>query len=150
MGNSAIEPRPITSLPSPRTYARQAVLFLVAKACALRELSLDSKESPGFLKGRGLSLTTVRPLKSPVPPSPQPRNAAFGSAAFGLPVSLYRSKSSDCMADVVPNSYPKLDLLWDNVMRACGDGPALHSASASPGPSPAMRRVGTPTICQSP
>ena len=40
------------------------------------------------------------------------------------------------MADVVPNSYPKLDLLWDNVMRACGDGPALHSASASPARHP--------------
>jgi len=92
----------------------------------LRELSLDSKESPGFLKGRGLSLTTVRHLKSPVSLSPQPCNAAFGSAAFGLPVSLYRSKFSDCMADTVPNSYPKLDLLWDNVMRGCGDGPALQ------------------------
>ena len=29
MGNSAIEPRPITSLPSPRECARYAVLFLV-------------------------------------------------------------------------------------------------------------------------
>jgi len=118
----------------------------------LRELSLDSKESPGFLKGRRLSLTTVRHLKSPVSPPPQPCNAAFGSAAFGLPVSFYRSKFSDCMADTVRNSYPKLDLLWDNVMRGCGAvGMApLYSASASPGPSPAMRRVGTPRICQSP
>ena len=87
---------------------------------------MDSKESPGFLKGRGLSLTTVRHLKSPVSPSPQPCNAAFGSAAFGLPVSLYRSKFSDCPADAVPNSYPKLDPLWDNVMRGHGVGPALQ------------------------
>jgi hypothetical protein len=41
----------------------------------LRELSFDSKKSPGFLKGRGLSLTTVRHLKSPASPSPQPCNA---------------------------------------------------------------------------
>ena len=41
----------------------------------LRELLFDSKKSPGFLKGRGLSLTTVRHLKSPVSPSPQPCNA---------------------------------------------------------------------------
>jgi hypothetical protein len=41
-------------------------------------------------------------------------------------VSHYRSKISDCPADAVPNSYPKLDLLWDNVMRGRGDGPALQ------------------------
>jgi hypothetical protein len=41
-------------------------------------------------------------------------------------VSPYRSKFSDCPTDAVPNSYPKLDLLWDNVMRGHGDGPALQ------------------------
>jgi hypothetical protein len=46
--------------------------------------------------------------------------------AFGCAVSPYRSKFSDCPGDAVPNSYPKLDLLWDNVMRGCGDGPALQ------------------------
>ena len=71
MGHSAIELRPITSLLSPRECARQAVLFLESGR-ALRELSLGSKKSPSFLKGRGLSLTTVRYLKSPVSPSPNP------------------------------------------------------------------------------
>ena len=31
-------------------------------------------------------------------------------------VSLYRSKFLDCLAGAVPNSYPTLDLLWDNVI----------------------------------
>jgi hypothetical protein len=115
MGHSAIELRPITSLLSPRECARQAVLFLESGR-ALRELSLGSKKSPSFLKGRGLSLTTVRYLKSPVSPSLQPCNAAFGSATFGPPVLPYRSKFSDCPAGAVANSYPTLDLLWDNVI----------------------------------
>jgi hypothetical protein len=34
----------------------------------------------------------------------------------GSAVSPYRSKFADCMAGAVPNSYPKLDLLWDNVI----------------------------------
>jgi hypothetical protein len=34
----------------------------------------------------------VRHLKSPVSPSPQRCNAAFGSTPFGSPVLLYRSK----------------------------------------------------------
>ena len=38
---------------------------------------------------------------------------------FALPF-----KFSDCPADAVRNSYPQLDLLWDNVMRGHGDGPA--------------------------
>ena len=41
-------------------------------------------------------------------------------------VLLYRSKFSDCPAGAVPNSYPKLDLLWDNVIVGPGDGPALR------------------------
>src|SRR5262245_32326385 len=45
MGNSAIEPRPITSLPSPRECARQAVLFLVARG-ALREPRLIQRKAP--------------------------------------------------------------------------------------------------------
>ena len=35
---------------------------------------------------------------------------------LGSAVSPYRSKFADCMAGAVPNSYPKLDLLWDNVI----------------------------------
>jgi hypothetical protein len=31
-------------------------------------------------------------------------------------VTTYRSKFIDCLGDAVPNSYPKLDLLWDNVI----------------------------------
>ena len=39
------------------------------------------KKSPGFLTGRGLSLTKVRHLKSPASPITPTRNAAFGSGA---------------------------------------------------------------------
>jgi hypothetical protein len=42
---------------------------------------------------------------------PQQKTHDIGSA-----VSLYRSKFTDCIAGAVPNSYPKLDLLWDNVI----------------------------------
>ena len=41
---------------------------------------------------------------------------AFGSAPFGRAVSLYRSKCSDCPVGTVANSYPNVDLLWDNVI----------------------------------
>jgi hypothetical protein len=92
----------------------------------------------------------VRHLKSPVSPSPQPCNAAFGSAAFGPPVSLYRSKFSDCPADAVPNSYPKLDLLWDNVIAGpwgwppstvLAQVPARHPPCDGSGHLPFAKRV---------
>ena len=100
----------------------------------LRELSFDSKKSPGFLKGRGLSLTTVRHLKSPASPSPQPCAMLFGSAAFGprgfaLPSQIFRLPSR-----TVANSYPNVDLLWDNVIAGLPSWPR-NGASASPGPS---------------
>jgi len=58
----------------------------------LRELSLDSKESPGFLKGRGLSLTTVRHLKSPITSTLQCciRFRGVRSAGFALPFQIFR------------------------------------------------------------
>jgi len=40
---------------------------------------------------------------------------------FALPFQI-----SDCPAGAVPNSYPELDLLWDNVIAGPGDGPALR------------------------
>jgi hypothetical protein len=46
--------------------------------------------------------------------------------ALGARFRLTFPNFSDCPADAVPNSYPKLDLLWDNVMRGRGDGPALQ------------------------
>ena len=36
--------------------------------------------------------------------------------AVGSAVSPYRSEFADCLAGAVPNSCPKLDLLWDNVI----------------------------------
>jgi hypothetical protein len=36
--------------------------------------------------------------------------------AAGSAGSPYRFKFADCLAGAVPNSYPKLDLLWDNVI----------------------------------
>ena len=67
--------------------------------------------------------------------------------ALGCAVSPYRSKFSDCPADAVPNSYPKLDLLWDNVI--AGPWGWLRSTVLAQVPArhPAMRRVGTLTIC---
>jgi len=50
-------------------------------------------------------------------------------------VLVYRSKFSDRPAGAVPNSYPKLDLLWDNVIAGPWGWPPLNGASASPGPS---------------
>jgi hypothetical protein len=118
-----IRARSPPSVRQPRSYPiifsrQQTIAEVFARILYSRQTiyEYESKKSPGSLNGRGLSLTTVRHLKSPVSPSPQPCNAAFGSAAFGPPVSLYRSKFSDCPADAVPNSYPKLDLLWDNVI----------------------------------
>jgi hypothetical protein len=35
---------------------------------------------------------------------------------IGSAVSLYRSKFIDCLAGAVANSYPNVDLLWDNVI----------------------------------
>src|SRR5262249_58682423 len=46
-----------------------------------RDSRLILKKSPGFLTGRGLSLTKVRHLKSPASPITPTRNAAFGSGA---------------------------------------------------------------------
>jgi hypothetical protein len=77
----------------------------------------------------------VRHLKSPVSPSPQPCNAAFGSAAFGprgfaLPFQIFRLPGR-----TVANSYPNVDLLWDNVIAGPWGVPPLYSARASPGQS---------------
>ena len=43
-------------------------------------------------------------------------NSLGFTITVGSAVSPYRSKFADCMAGAVPNSYPKLDLLWDNVI----------------------------------
>ena len=53
----------------------------------------------------------------------QPRGS-FSGAHFpqqkthdiGPAVLLYRSKSLDCLTGAVANSYPNVDLLWDNVI----------------------------------
>ena len=47
----------------------------------------------------------------------------------------YRSKFSDCPDGAVRNSYPKLDLPWENVIAGPWGWPPLNGASASPGPS---------------
>jgi hypothetical protein len=54
---------------------------------------------------------------------------------IGSAVSLYRSKFSDGPAGAVRNSYPSVDLLWDNVIAGpCEIAPA-KTLTASPGPS---------------
>src|SRR5262249_42390160 len=54
---------------------------------------------------------------------------------IGSAVLLYRSKFSDCPVGMVANSYPNVDLLWDNVIAGPWGVAPLYSASASPGPS---------------
>ena len=63
------------------------------------------------------------------------RSPTAWAARLVRAVSLYRSKFSDCSAGAVTNSYPKLDLLWDNVIAGPWEWPPLNGASASPGPS---------------
>ena len=54
---------------------------------------------------------------------------AAAEKARGCPsVSPYRFKFSDCPAGAVPNSYPKLDLLWDNLIAGPWGVAPLHSA----------------------
>jgi hypothetical protein len=54
----------------------------------------------------GLEVDRVRHLKSPVSPSPQRCNAAFGSAVFGPRGFALRSKFSDCPVGTVES--PKI------------------------------------------
>ena len=56
-------------------------------------------------------------------------NSAFGSAPLG---GFDRSKFADCPAGAVPNSYPKLDLLWDNVIAGPWERPTKVSDSQLP------------------
>src|SRR5262249_62311188 len=53
-------------------------------------------------------------------------------------VSLYRSKFTERLAGAVLNSYPNVDLPWDNVYAGAMGMAPLYSASASPGPSPTL------------
>jgi hypothetical protein len=74
-----------------------------------------------------------RAVASPVSPSPNPAMLHSAPRHSVRAVSLYRSKFSDWPAGAVPNSYPKLDLLWDNLI--AGLLPWLrYGASCSPGP----------------
>jgi hypothetical protein len=36
-------------------------------------------------------------------------------------VSFYRSKFLDCLRGAIANSYPNVDLLWDNVITGRGE-----------------------------
>jgi hypothetical protein len=49
-------------------------------------------------------------------------------------VSFYRSNFADCPAGAVANSYPKPDLLWDNVVAGPWERPAKVSNSQLPAP----------------
>ena len=50
--------------------------------------------------------------------------------------SVYRSKFTERLAGAVLNSYPTVDLPWDNGNAGAMGMAPLYSASASPGPSP--------------
>jgi hypothetical protein len=59
-----------------------------SKACALRELSLDSKKSPGFLKGRGFEFDNGETLEVSYLTITLTLQRPFGSAAFGWPAGF--------------------------------------------------------------
>src|SRR5258707_15446781 len=62
-------------------------------------------------------------------------------------VLLYRSKFLDCLRGAVANSYPNVDLLWDNVIAGPWGWPrSTVLAKSRPVTNP--RRVGTLTICR--
>ena len=50
-------------------------------------------------------------------------------------VSFYRSKFLDCLRGAVANSYPNVDLLWDNVITGPWGAPRKKVSNANPGPS---------------
>src|SRR5262245_47861226 len=83
-------------------------------------------------------------------PRPERINAGSSTCLRTTPADQQMDglRSLDCLAGAVLNSYPHVDLPWDNVdCGAMGMAP-LNSASASPGPSLTPRRVGTSTICR--
>ena len=62
-----------------RKVKRVLVVLMSAFSTPIR-LGLDSKKKPRLPTRTGLELDRVRPLKTPVSPSPPTRNVAFGSA----------------------------------------------------------------------
>src|SRR5215471_18001300 len=58
-------------------------------------------------------------------------------------VLVYRSKFLDCLRGAVTNSYPSVDLLWDNVIAGPKGWPRSDSDSEVSARHPAIRRVGT-------
>ena len=75
--------------------------------------------------GRLHADTSINQRKDPAQLPAIPVDIRLGTTLVRA-VLLYRSKFSDCSAGAVPNSYPELDLLWDNVIAGPGDGPALR------------------------
>ena len=69
------------------------------------------------------SLKVSVPLSSEA--SPLIVNATCPAPA-GQPFQIFRLPSQ-----AVPNSYPKLDLLWDNVIAGPGDGPSSRASTTS-------------------
>ena len=60
---------------------------------------------------------------------------------------FYRSKFTDCVAGAVPNGYPKLDLLWHNVIAGPRATPRKSADSKSRPVASPTRRVGPFTEC---
>ena len=90
---------------------------------------LKTDDAAGFVCShiKGVHTLTLRLIeeKDPAQLAAIPVDIRLGTTLVRA-VLLYRSKFSDCPAGAVPNSYPKLDLLWDNVIVGPGDGPALR------------------------
>ena len=56
-------------------------------------------------------------------------------------VLVYRPKFTDCLAGAVPNGYPNLDLLWDNVIAGPWGTPRKSADSKSRTAASPTRRV---------
>ena len=99
-------------------------------------LKTDDAAGLVFSRIKGVHTLTLRLIeeKDPAQLAAIPVDIRLGTTLVRA-VLLYRSKFSDCPAGAVPNSYPELDLPWDNVIAGQGMAP-LYGASASPGPSP--------------
>src|SRR5262249_10387388 len=65
-------------------------------------------------------------------------------AGFALPFQIF-----DYLAVAVPNSYPKPDLLWDNVIAGPWGWPRSTVLTQVPARRSPMRRVGMHTECAS-
>src|SRR5215471_16192794 len=107
------------------------------------------KEKPRLPKGTGLEFDNgetleVSCLTITLTLQRRIRFRGVRLTGFALPFQI-----SDCLAVAVPNSYPKPDLLWDNVIAGPWGWPRSTVLAQVPARRSPMRRVGMHTECAS-